>query len=171
VVVRWGSFRDSPHHLLCCFLGILAIYHQVVVVVVIEGDEVVVGCWCYGGEVWDVDVVMWWCWILTWCVVNVVSVWFSWYLTLWPLSNVLRFAELSLWVSVGVQICWDLQVFCIWLIFTLSVSTVLFGGGLRAETYLSRFPFYRCSTHFGSRSCLLDFDRPITFDSRSRVSV
>jgi hypothetical protein len=47
----------------------------------------------------------------------------------------------------------------------------LFGGRLRAETYLPEFSFYRCPSTFGSWRCFLDSDGPITFDSRSGVRV
>jgi hypothetical protein len=51
------------------------------------------------------------------------------------------------------------------------VETVLFGGGLQAETYLPRSAFNRGPLTFGSLSCFLDSDGPVTFDSRSGVSV
>jgi hypothetical protein len=60
--------------------------------------------------------------------------------------------------------------FCIWLAFTLSVLTVLFGVRLPAETYLLESSFYRCSSTFWRMELLLDIDGPITFDSRSKVS-
>jgi hypothetical protein len=92
------------------------------------------------------------------------------YLILWPLSNLLRFAGLSLWVSDGFQICWDLQV-SLYLneFYCIGVDCLKVVCKLRLN--LPRLSFYRCSSTFNPRSCPLDSNRPVTFDSRSGVSV
>jgi hypothetical protein len=139
----------------------------------VAADELVMvdgrfGVWRWGGGGGEV---MLWCLdmgslMCRWCCVELVlyDTWFSdRFQICWDLQILFR-------VSEGFQICWDLQ-FSSYLVDHYCIGVVYFGDGLQAETYLPRFSFCRCTITLDSRSRLLDFDGPITFDSRSGVRV
>jgi hypothetical protein len=92
------------------------------------------------------------------------------YKFLWLLSNLLRFARFffeSLLVPNSIENCRSL---CIWFgLFRVGIDC--FGGGLRDKTRRPRFSCYCRLINFGPRSCFLDSDGPVNFDSRSEVIV
>jgi hypothetical protein len=93
----------------------------------------VVRCWCGGVWIWRRRCVVDACVSGFLKILNSLTV-FQIY---WDLQD-------SFWVYIGVQICWDLQVFVYLVDFYRIDRCWLFGGGLPPETYMPDFSFYRC---------------------------